>query len=160
MKNNSRGATLLETVLAIVIMAGAGLAIVAMLQKATVASLKAREKMTCGRMAQLGQARLKNIDFFSLFAVDSSSANWASPPLHATYPYMATLNGIRSTLAASKFDRFRVDVTFMRRDTTDALGTGNTSNLIPFQDNGAGVDVYDPNVKYFDQDGDGDYYET
>jgi type II secretory pathway pseudopilin PulG len=156
----SRGATLLETVLAIVIMATAGLAIVALLQQATLASFKARERMTCASMADTGMARLKNIDFFYLFAVDSSSSNWATPPLHASYPYSSVLTGIKTSLAASNFDRYRVDVVFMRRDSSDALGTGNVSNLIPFKNNGAGVDAYDPNVKFFDQDGDGDYYET
>ncbi|MDE2492093.1 MAG: prepilin-type N-terminal cleavage/methylation domain-containing protein [Elusimicrobia bacterium] len=152
-----RGLTLLEVLLAIVIMTIAGLAIVAMLQKATIASFKARQSSTCARMAQTGMARLKNVDFYDLFAADSASPDYG---LQAGYPYMAVLDGIRSTLAASKFDRFRVDVTFMRRDTTDALGTGNTNNLIPFKDNGSGADVYDPNIRYYDANGDGDYYDT
>lgn len=155
-----RGSTLLETVLAMVILAAAGLAVVAMMQKAIIASQKAREKMTCQRMAQTGMARLKNINYYYLFAVDSSLPNWASPALHAGYPYTAVLNGILTTLQTSRFDRFKVNVTFMRRDTTDALGTGNTSNLIAFADNGGGVDKYDPNVKFDDQNGDGDDYET
>lgn len=155
-----RGTTLLETILAVVIMAAAGLALVAVLQKAAITSLKARERTSCGRLAQAGISRLKNIDYFYLFAVDSNKANWATPALHASYPYTSTLTGLKSTIAASKFDRFQVDVTFMRRDSTDAQGTGLTSNLIAFKDNGAGVDQYDPNVKYDDQNGDGDYYET
>ena len=40
------------------------------------------------------------------------------------------------------------------------LGDSNTNNLIAFKDNGAGVDLYDSNIKYNDADGDGDYYET
>lgn len=155
----TRGATLLETVLAIAIMATAGLAIVAMLQKAAIVSLQAREKVTCSRLAQTGMARLKNIDYYSLFAVDSATTS-ANYGLHAAYPYLGVLNGIKTSLSASKFDRYRVEVAFMRRDTTDALGTGSTSNLIAFKNNGAGVDQYDPNIKYFDQNGDGDYYET
>ena len=150
--------------MALVIMSVAGLAIVALLQKATVASLSARRRLTCSRMTDLGMARLKNINYYSLFAVDSSSTNWATPPLHTAgasiYPYLSTLTGLRSTMAAEKFDRFKVDVTFMRRDATDALGTGNTNNLIAFKNNGAGVDLYDPDIRYFDADGDGDYYET
>jgi hypothetical protein len=158
------GTTLVETVLAIVMISVAALAIVAMLQKATIASLSARRRMSCSQLTDAGMSRLKNIDYYSLFAVDSSSTNWATPPLHTaganTYPYLAILSGLRSTLAASRFDRFKVDVVFMRRDATDALGTGNTNNLIAFKDNGAGVDVYDPDIKYFDANGDGDYYET
>ncbi|MDE2510156.1 MAG: hypothetical protein KGL74_03445, partial [Elusimicrobia bacterium] len=158
------GTTLLETVLAIVLMTIAGLAIVAVLQKATVASLKARQRMTCSRLTDAGMARLKNIDYYYLFAVDSSSTNWATPPLHASganaYPYTSVLTGLQSSLSASKFDRFKVDVVFMRRDSTDSKGTGNTNNLIPFKDNGFGADAYDPNIRYNDANGDGDYYET
>jgi len=158
------GTTLVETVLAIVMMSVAGLAVIALLQKATMASLSARRRLTCSRMTDLGMARLKNINYYSLFAVDSSVTNWASPALHTSganiYPYLSTLTGLRTTLAAEKFDRYKVDVTFMRRDSTDSLGTGNTNNLVAFKDNGSGVDTYDPNIRYFDANGDGDYYET
>jgi hypothetical protein len=158
------GTTLLETVLAIVVMSVAGLAIVALLQKATIASLSARRQMTCSQMTDAGMARLKNIDFYDIFAVDSSLTNWATPPLHTAganvYPYLSTLNGLKATMSAARFNRFKVDVTFMRRDSTDALGTGNVNNLIAFKNNGSGADTYDPDVKYFDADGDGDDYET
>ncbi len=158
------GTTLLETVLAIVIMSLAGLAVIALLQKTTASSLSARRSMTCAQAADAGMARLKNINFYSLFAVDSSSTNWATPPLHTSgpnlYPYLSVLAGLKSTLNASRYDRFKVDVIFMRRDSTDALGTGNTNNLIAFKDNGSGVDAYDPSIRYDDANGDGDDYET
>ncbi|MDD5627482.1 MAG: hypothetical protein PHU21_00340 [Elusimicrobia bacterium] len=159
-RRGRKGSTLLETVLAIVIMSTAGLAVLAMLQQAMIAAVRTRRLTTCSQLAQTSMARLKNISFYSLFAVDSATAS-ANYGLHANYPYLAVLNGIKGSAAAAKFDRFKVDVVFMRRDATNALGTGNVNNLIPFSDaDHDGVDDYDPAIRYFDQNGDGDYYET
>ena len=152
------GSILLETVLAILIMTTVGVALIAMVQKYMVVTLKAREQVSCGRLAQTGFARLKNVDFYYLFATDSDSANHG---LWSAYPYKAVLDGIRSTLRASKFDRFRVTIVFMRRDTSDADGDGSTSDLIAFADaDGNGADDYDSGIRGFDQNGDGDTYDT
>jgi hypothetical protein len=157
-RRRRKGSTLLETVLAVLIMTTVGLALLAMVQRALAVSLKAREQMSCSRMAQTGFARVKNLDFYCLFAADSSQANYG---LWAAYPYRAVLDGLRATLAASRFDRFRVRVTFMRRDISDSNGDGRTSDLIPFMDNnGDGIDDFDANIRFFDQNGDGDFYDT
>ena len=153
-----RGSTLLETVLAMLIMTTVGLALLAMVQRALGVSLKAREQMGCSRMAQTGFARVKNMDFYYLFAADSSQADHGLP---AAYPYRAVLDGLQSTLTASRFDRFRVQVTFMRRDISDSNGDGRTSDLVAFADgNGDNVDDYDAGVRWPDQNGDGDFYDT
>lgn len=152
------GATLLESMLAIFILTIVGLSVLSLLQRVTIVTFKARQQLACGRMAQTGFSRIRNMDFYDVFAVDSSSANFG---LHSTFPYMAVLDGIKSTLAANSFDRYAVSVTFMRRDTTDSNHDGSTSDLVPFTDaNGDGVDDYDSNIKYYDQNGDGDYFET
>lgn len=157
-RRGRRGSVLLETVLAVLIMTAVGVSLIAMIQKSTVVALKAREQATCERMAQTGFARLKNIDFYSLFASDSAQANYG---LQAAYAYRGVLDGLRSTLNASHFDRFRVLVTHMRRDISDANGNGMTSDLIPFADvNGDGIDDYDANIRLIDQNGDGDFYDT
>ncbi|MFA6030310.1 MAG: hypothetical protein WC969_10685 [Elusimicrobiota bacterium] len=149
---------LLETVLAILIMTTVTVALVALVQKSMIVSFKAREQMTCTRMVQSGFSRLKNIDFYYLFASDSNNANHG---LWAAYPYKGVLDGLKSTLLASKFDRFRVQTTFMRRDTSDANGNGLTSDLIAFTDaNGNNIDDYDSNIRFLDQNGDGDLYDT
>jgi type II secretory pathway pseudopilin PulG len=155
-----RGSTLLETLLAVCIMTVAGLSIVAMLQKSLVANLKARERVSCERAAQSGLARLKNVNFYRLYAVDSATTA-ANYGLWGGYPHLAALNGIAATLNSARFDRYKVDVTFMRRDASDALGTGNTNDLIAFTDaDQDGVDDYDPAIRYFDQNGDGDMFDT
>ncbi|MBI5239730.1 MAG: hypothetical protein HY926_04600 [Elusimicrobia bacterium] len=153
-----RGSTLLETMLAILIMTTVGLALLAMVQKSLAVSLKAREQMSCSRMVQTGFSRIKNLDFYYLFAADSSLSNHG---LWAAYPYKAVLDGLQATLAASRFDRFRVQVTFMRRDISDANGDGRTSDLIQFTDNNSdNADDYDTGIRYFDQNGDLDFYDT
>jgi hypothetical protein len=153
-----KGSALLETVVAVLIMSTAGIALIVMIQKAMLVSVKSREQQTCARMAQTAFARLKNVDFYFLFAADSAQANYG---LQAAYPYMAVLNGLRTTLQSSKFDRFRVQVTFMRRDTSDVNGDGRTSDLIAFTDEGGDlVDDYDSSIRYFDQNLDGDFFDT
>jgi hypothetical protein len=135
-----------------------GLALLALIQKSLVVSFRAREQMTCSRMVQTGFSRLKNIDFYYLFADDSSQANYG---LQAAYPYKAVLDGLKASLQASKFDRFRVQVTFMRRDASDSNSDGLTSDLVAFKDsNSDNRDDYDTNIRYYDQNGDGDFYDT
>lgn len=135
-----------------------GLALIGMIQKLTIVSLRAREQHTCGRMAQTGFSRLKNMDFYNLFAFDSSAANFG---VSASHPYMTVLTGLRTTLSSQKFDRFTVAVTFMRRDASDADGDGSTTNLVAFQDsNNDLIDDYDSAIKYYDQNADGDYWDT
>ncbi|MBI5208523.1 MAG: hypothetical protein HY927_00955 [Elusimicrobia bacterium] len=152
------GSMLLETVLAMVIMTTVGLSLLSLIQKGTVVAFKAREQATCARMAQTGFARVKNVDFYSLFAADSNSSNYG---LWAAYPYKATLDGIKATLSSSRFDRFRIQITPMRRDLSDANANGLASDLMPFTDaDGDDIDDYDSNIRYFDQNADGDFYDT
>lgn len=155
---DSRGSVLLETVLAVLIMTVVGVSLIAMIERATVASLKARQKSTCERMVQTGFARLKNIDFYHVFDADSSQANYG---LQAAYPYKGVLDGLGSTLNASRFDRFRIRVVFMRRDASDANANGSTSELVEFADANADLaDDFDSNIRFFDQNGDGDFFDT
>lgn len=135
-----------------------GISLVAMIQRATIASLKARQKSTCERMLQTGFSRIKNIDFYHVFDADSAQASYG---LQAGYAYAGVLDGLRTTLSASKFDRFRVQVSFLRRDTSDANANGVVSELLEFTDaNADRVDDYDSNIRFLDQNGDLDFYDT
>lgn len=155
---HSRGSVLLETVLALFIMTTVGLVLVAMVQKAMIVTFKAREQTSCSRAVQTGFARLKNVDFYQVFAADSNSSDYG---LQASYPYRAVLDGIRSTLQTSQFDRFRLQVSFLRRDSSDANGNLMTSDLIAFTDANADLrDDHDASIRYLDQNADGDYYDT
>jgi len=155
---DSRGSVLLETVLAILIMTTVGISLIAMIERATVVSLKARQSSTCERMVQTGFSRLKNIDFYHVFDADSAQANYG---LQAAYPYAGVLNGLRTSLSDAKFDRFRVQVSFMRRDTSDANGNGIIAELLEFTDANANlIDDYDSNIRWLDQNADADFYDT
>ncbi|MDP3542826.1 MAG: hypothetical protein Q8T11_10225 [Elusimicrobiota bacterium] len=155
---DSRGSVLLETLLAVMIMTVVGVALIAMIERATVVSLKARQQSTCERMAQTGFARLRNIDFYHVFDADSAQADYG---LQAAYSYRGVLDGLRGTLNASRFDRFRIQVAFMRRDTSDANANGMTSDLLEFADAGGDlIDDYDSNIRFLDQNGDGDFFDT
>jgi hypothetical protein len=153
-----RGATLLEAVLAIFVMSIVGLSLLSMIQKTTIVALRAREQVACGRSLQTGFARIKNLDFYALFTVDSSSANYG---VSAAHPYMTVLTGFKTTLLAQKFDRYTVGVTFLRRDTTDSNSDGSITDLVAFKDaNSDRIDDYDAAVRYNDQNADGDYWDT
>ncbi|MBI5623666.1 MAG: hypothetical protein HY924_07815 [Elusimicrobia bacterium] len=154
----ARGSILLETVLAMFIMTTVGVSLLSMVQRSLVVSFKAREQMTCSRMVQTGSARIKNLDFYYLFAADSGQAGYG---LQAAYPYRTSLDGIKSTLGTAQFDRFRIQVTFMRRDISDSNGDGLTSDLVPFKDDNAdAIDDIDSNIRYRDQNTDGDFFDT
>ncbi|MEK7745969.1 MAG: hypothetical protein AAB576_04830, partial [Elusimicrobiota bacterium] len=148
-RRGSAGSVLLETIIAILILSTVSLALVALLQKAMVVSLRAREQSACGRMVQSGFSRLKNIDFYYLFAADSSQANYG---LHASHPYLAVLNEVHALAQGQKFTRWTVSLTFKRRDSSDSNGNGLTSDLVSFVDaNSNLIDDYDSNIKYYDQ---------
>lgn len=153
-----RGSLLLETVLAMFIMSVSGLVLISFVQKTVLVSFKAREQATCSRMVQSVFSRIKNIDFYYVFNADSAQANNG---IQAGYPYQAVLNGASQTLADSRFDRFTIDIDFVRRDFSDANSNGLTSDLIDFTDaNSDLIDDYDPNIKFNDQNGDLDYWDT
>ncbi|MHB9156067.1 MAG: hypothetical protein ACYC5N_10345, partial [Endomicrobiales bacterium] len=79
----------------------------------------------------------------------------------AVYPYTALLGLVKNAIRASGFSHFTVDVTFMRRDISDANANGLTADLIAFTDtNGDRIDDYDASIRHFDQNGDGDYKDT
>ncbi|MEK9144798.1 MAG: hypothetical protein AAB339_04220, partial [Elusimicrobiota bacterium] len=107
---------------------------------------------------QSGFSRLKNIDFYYLFAADNSQANYG---LQSSHPYLAVLNDVNALAQGQKFTRWTVSLNFKRRDTSDSNGNGLTSDLVNFVDSNSNLaDDYDSNIKYFDQNTDGDYYET
>jgi len=155
---DEKGSILLENILAMLIMTVAGLALVGMVQRSMVVTFKAREQVNCTRLVQTGFARLKSLDFYYLFAADSSQADYG---LQSGYPYRSTLEGLTASLSDARFDRFRIEVEFMRRDFSDADSDGSTADLLPFTDLDVNLeDDSDPNIRYFDQNGDGDYYDT
>lgn len=155
---STAGYIILENVVAIVIITLVGLSLLAMLQRSMAAVVKARELGACSRAVQTAFSRLRNIDFYTLFSSDSAAPDHG---LWAAYPHKTTLDGLSATLSGQSFDRYTVAVEFLRRDSSDANADGLTSDLVAYRDaDGDGADDLDPGVRYFDQNGDGDHYDT
>ena len=153
-----RGFGLVEVMIAISMMLAIIAASFTMLQISVVGTIKAREQSNASRLIDMIFSKLRNTDFFFLFCCDSSKPYF---DLYPEYPYMGVLNVIKNAVEDSGFSKFTIEITFMRRDTSDADGDGLTSDLIPFTDvNGDLIDDYDPEIKYYDHNNDGDYYDT
>lgn len=166
---DSKGIGLVELMLVVAMITGLTIGILAMLQYGVITSVKAREQMSAGRLAQLIFSKLKSIDFYFLFNYDSNLTNYGLSGTYgpetsqsSTYQYLATLNQIKSIIKASAgFDRFTIENTFMRRDSSDVNGNGLTSDLINFIDANSDLkDDYLASVLYYDKNGDGDYYDS
>ncbi|MFH0948176.1 MAG: hypothetical protein V1833_04165 [Elusimicrobiota bacterium] len=165
----SRGIGLVELMLVVAMLTGITIGILAMLQYGIIASVKAREQMSAGRLAQMVFSKLKSVDFYYLFNYDSALTNYGLSGTYgpvtsqtSTYPYLAVLNQIKSVIKTAGFDRWTVENTFMRRDLSDANGNGLTSDLINFIDNNSDLkDDYLPSlVLYYNKNADGDYYDS
>ena len=167
MKNN-KGIGLVELMLVVAMITGITIGILAMLQYGVIASVKAREQMSAGRLAQMIFSKIKSVDFYFLFNYDSALTNYGLSGTYgpensqsAIYPYLATLNSINSTIRLYGFDRWTVENTFMRRDSSDVNGNGLTSDLINFIDANSDLkDDYLASVLYYDKNSDGDYYDS
>ncbi|MBI5573817.1 MAG: hypothetical protein HY919_04610 [Elusimicrobia bacterium] len=167
MKNN-KGIGLVELMLVVAMITGITIGILAMLQYGVIASVKAREQMSAGRLAQLIFSKIKSVDFYFLFNYDSDLTNFALSGTYgpetsqsATYQYLATLNSIKSIIKTAGFERFTIENTFMRRDSSDVNGNGLTSDLINFIDANSDLkDDYLASVCYYDKNSDGDYYDS
>ncbi|MDO8735296.1 MAG: hypothetical protein Q7K21_09090, partial [Elusimicrobiota bacterium] len=168
MEKNNRGIGLVELMLVVAMITSITIGILAMLQYGVIASVKAREQMSAGRLAQMIFSKIKSVDFYFLFNSDSATTNYGLSGTYgpvtsqsATYPYLATLNSINSTIRIYGFDRWTIENTFMRRDSSDVNGNGLTSDLINFIDVNSDLkDDYLASVLYYDKNSDSDYYDS
>lgn len=133
-------------------------------------------------MAEMVSARLHSIPFDDVFSFDSADRSATSiyspdPALLSSFlpnkyriPWevskaSATLISIDDAVKNAGFSGFRVDVTYVRRDSSAAsaiFGPG-VEDYVPFDDlcessPRDGVDCRDPNVQFVDRDGDHQYY--
>lgn len=151
------GLSLIELSLSLAVMGFLVMGTVLAFQWGLRASLSARRQMAGSNLLQSIHTRLLNMDFYNVFAVNSNNPNFG---LWAGYPEKTALNTLLQSAQNVGFTGFTIDVTFMRRDLSDANGNGLTTDLVPFADaNGDGVDDFDPNIRFFDQNGDGDFYD-
>ncbi|MBI3291405.1 MAG: hypothetical protein HYZ73_01130 [Elusimicrobia bacterium] len=156
-RNNQRGLSQIELLLGVLIISVISVALLSALQLSVVSTVQNRVQTSGAQLLQMAYTQLRSVDFYQVFPCDSSLPRYG---LRTDYPNFTTLNQIRDKTLQLGFSKFTIELAFMRRDTTDANGNGFTSDLIPFADNGFRVDRYDPNIRYFDQNGNGDYYDT
>lgn len=158
------GFTFVETCIAVALVVVIVSGLLVLIQGLTKGLKASRERMTAQRMAELGISKLKNIPFYQLFDMDSSSASYGLAGTFnssSLYPSKKILDDYLELLQENKCDRFTVAVTFLRRDASDVNGNGMTSDLIAFQDaNADGIDDNDSTIRYNNQNSDGDYYDT
>ncbi len=141
MQNRARsGLLVVEAVIAMAVLLLVAGAAVMMVRASMNAAVSARKKYSAQETNQLIMARLKNIDFFYLFDVDSSSANYGLSgnynvlnstggfylPTKSVYPYLGVLDDINKTVLANGYDRFTLKITYLRK---------NSDTLSAFVDN-------------------------
>ncbi|MBI4395929.1 MAG: prepilin-type N-terminal cleavage/methylation domain-containing protein [Elusimicrobia bacterium] len=152
------GFTLVETVIAMAMLSFLLLAALASIEWGTIAAVRSREELRGSRLAQMIHTRLAGMDFYNVFACNSSQPNYG---LWSSFQEVKALQELHNSLQSAGFTHFSIDVTFMRRDSSDSNSNGLISDLIPFQDaNNDRVDDFDPNIRFFDQNGDGDFYDS
>lgn len=186
-KKSSRGFTLVEVVVATVMMVFLVLAISLAMQWGMKGLVVSRQQMRAARTARTIHAQLQSMDFFQLFSCDSSRTDFGLTAtgvggLHsASYPFInypssAALQAMQQSVQVAGFDHFDLSVSFLRRDRSALRTAGVTSNVIPFVDTttvfgpvpaslcayttGDGFDDSDAALCYQDINGDGDYFDT
>lgn len=148
--SRNSGFTLVELILATVILLIVGAAVVKGLQMISVLSVRSRQEMRSQRIFRDFKTQLDALPFELVFPVDSKLPNWGLGPNHPNYGGNATMQALKKICEDEGFPRFKIEVTFMRRDTSNVGGNG-TSALISFTDmNNDGIDDYDPNIRYQD----------
>ena len=165
-----RGFSLVEAMVAMAVLTILMVGLLKVMKAAAQASIKAREQTYAVTASQRLFARLNNIPYPYVFAVDSSSPSFGlagtfGPVTNqtASYPYLAVLADMESLTDSYKFDRFTLDVEFKVRDLSDVNGDGRTTDLREFTDlNADGYDDYEgvsstSGLRYLDQNGDGDF---
>lgn len=144
------GVTLVEVLVGTVIILIAGLAVIKGFQSISLISVRSGQEMRVQRILREFKSTLDSLPFEIVFPVDSALPNWGlgAQPSYGGSVAMGTL---LSSCRSAGFPRFTIEVTFLRRDTSNVLGNG-TSALIPFTDlNSDGIDDYDPNIRFRDQ---------
>lgn len=164
----SKGFSLIELMVSVGIIGIIAYALGGVLMYIAKTSVQAREQSTSTDLAQRFFTRLDNIPYTFVFDMDSSSTNFR---LNGTfgdvstqrnpYPYLASLNEFKTLMLGHKIDRFTLDVQFMARDFGDVNSNGQTTDLRYYTDliSPANIDDYETGLRYFDQNGDGDYFD-
>lgn len=137
----------------------------------------AKKELVSSRLLQDIFTRLRSINFYSIFDLDTSQSNFglvfgAGHPLPGYDLHtQKAIQSLHSDVVKAGMTHFTVKVEFMRRSLTGSASGGaynlvpvNTGGVIPTPGSGGipGVktcDIFDSKVCYEDFNGDGDFFE-
>jgi len=178
---------LVETALSVALFVFIMGSLLVLIQMTSKGLVRAKERIKGERLSQMGLSRLKNIPFYDLMPPINSAGSFVVNPLdsdldafgflpgesfgrpggivYASYPSLNVLQDYKDYIFEHGFDRFTVDIVFWRRDTTVAgkplvlfYPDGNNP---PTDQGNAGLGIGpDPNLMYFDENGDGDFNDV
>ncbi|MFH1283767.1 MAG: prepilin-type N-terminal cleavage/methylation domain-containing protein [bacterium] len=158
--NNRKGFSLVELMVAIAVCSIVLAAICVGMRQSAVSTVKAKEHIAGGRIINSIFIQLKNINFYSIYDFDSNMPKFGHAGdsyngLNEPYPYLGVLEYIRNNVINAGFDRFTVEVVYKRRDNSAGI-----KKLVQFTDNDSdGIDDEDADIRYHDQNNDGDYWD-
>jgi hypothetical protein len=165
---NNKGFGILEVLISSIIILIISAGVFTMLSTSMNMFISSKNIQTSNSLFDLIFSKIQNIDYYCIVECDSSKpgfgrkGNFQDIDLGITKSsFTAVLNDIQNVIKQEKFSYFTIKVKFLRRDVSDINGNGKTNDLIPFTDkNGDLIDDYDANIKWYDKNDDGDYYDT
>lgn len=171
-KNNQKGFSLVEVAVSAVLLAVLVMGFSSALRRGMVSRIHAKQMMDASRLTESIAARLQRTNFHDIFAVDS--INKVGNPTYnsglnktryliqwSTSPIQGLLTQFESEILAAGFDRYSIDCTFVRRDSSDMFVDDAVFDSMAFYDNNNDkADDYDSQIRFNDANGDGDYFDV
>jgi type II secretory pathway pseudopilin PulG len=163
----TKGFSLVETVIAMLVIGILGLAFIRVLNLASKSTVSAQDQFQSAQLLDYIQASLQMAKFENVFAVDSSNKNGVASGAtfwpHQYYakwsssPMLATLNDIEQRVKAAGFYKYVVDISYIRRDSGNNVSNSSIVDYIAFSANTLDgkctngvdcVDKYAPHIKF------------
>lgn len=167
MRPKTQGFSLVEAVMAMMVIGILSLAIIRVLNQAGKSTVSAQDQYQAAQLLDYIQTSLQLAKFEDVFAVDSNlKAGVASGTLFTSRQYFvnwslspmaATLSDIDNRVIAAGFKRWMIEVAFLRRDSGNNAFNSSVMDYIEFVPNTAtgkctnGVecaDKYQPSIKF------------
>jgi len=166
-EKSCKGFSLLESLIAISIIGVIAAMTLSFIKTTANITITARQQTYSSRLAARVFKTLEGIPYFYVFDIDSSmpsfglDASFGSAAAQASpYPYIENLRSLTKELNKYNFEKWTVSVEYMIRDRSDLNGDGYITDLRAFVDeNSDNIDDYDNELKFYDQNSDGDYYD-
>ncbi len=147
---------------AVAVLGIVGLVLVQSFSMGVKATMNSRLQLQATHLASRIQSRMLNVNFDDIFAVDSANKTPdAYPSVLSPSNYLinwdisrisSTLSAIESDVLNAGFSRFKIEITYLRRDSADSDGDLSVVDYIPFKSGDWSAkpcsDTNDPAVKF------------